>query len=101
MKRTTMIVLAAFAVFFLAGCGTMNSTIAGLEQKSVADVRAANDNAIHGVEASICAMPIGAVIRNTEFVPIARAACLPAGSASSPVTLFDAMPTGQGAPPAK
>jgi len=80
--------VALISLILLSGCGTLNSTVAGFNQKAISDTRGANDNLVHALEAGICEVPIGAVIRNSEFVPVAKAACLPAGQASSPLELF-------------
>ena len=63
----------------LTGCGTLNPTIAGYEETTIANTRAANDNYVKAIEAAICSVPVGAVIRHPEFVPIAKSACLPSG----------------------
>ena len=72
----------------LSGCATY---VAAQDAALVKSVQAANDNLVRGIEEGICAVPIGAVIRNSEFVPIAQAACLPAGGAQNPVQLFQQM----------
>ena len=64
----------------LTGCGTLNPTIAGYEETTIANTRAANDNYVKAIEAAICSVPVGAVIRHPEFVPIAKSACLPSGN---------------------
>ena len=64
----------------LTGCGALNPTIAGYEKTALANTRAANDNYIEAIEAAICSVPVGAVIRHPEFVPIAKSACLPSGN---------------------
>lgn len=81
-------IIALTIAFTLSGCGTVNPLVAGYEKKVQVDVQGANDNYIHGIEAAICAVPYGAIIRNPEFVPIAKSACLPSGAGSSPVTLL-------------
>jgi hypothetical protein len=63
----------------LTGCGTLNPVIAGYSSKVIADARAANDNYVAAIEAAICSVPVGAVIRHPEFIPLARTACLPGG----------------------
>jgi uncharacterized protein YceK len=82
-------VLICIVMVGLTGCGTMNSTIAGFGSKAAADARAANDNMIGAIELSICAVPIGAVLRHSEFIPIARVACLPGGIAPDANDLFE------------
>ena len=64
----------------LTGCGTLNPTIAGYEETTIANTRAANDNHVKAIENAICSVPVGAVIRHAEFVPIAKSACLPSGN---------------------
>jgi uncharacterized protein YceK len=83
--------LAVLAVFVLSGCGTLNTYVAAQNAAAVKDTKAANDNLVRGIEESICEVPIGAVIRNSEFVPIAQAACLPAGANQNPVQLLQNM----------
>ncbi len=64
----------------LTGCGTLNPMIAGYEETAIANTRAANDNYVKAIENAICFVPVGAVIRHPEFVPIAKSACLPSGN---------------------
>ena len=66
-----------------AACAPINQYMAGQNAAIIAGTKGANDNAIVGIEAAICEVPIGAVIRNAEFVPIATAACMPGGVGSS------------------
>ena len=87
MNITTVIIGCAM----LTGCGSINSYVAAQDAAVVKDTKAANDNLVRGIEEGICAVPIGAVIRNSEFVPIAQAACLPAGGAQNPAQLFQNM----------
>ena len=67
------------ATTMLSACGSLNPAIAGYEKTALASTRAANDNYIDAIEAAICSVPVGAVIRHPEFVPIAKSACLPSG----------------------
>ena len=87
----TMRPLIIATVLLLSGCGSINSYVAAQDAAVVKDTKAANDNLVRGIEEGICAVPIGAVIRNSEFVPIAQAACLPAGGAQNPAQLFQQM----------
>ena len=66
-----------------AACSPFNQYMAGQNAAIIAGTKGANDNAIVGIEAAICEVPIGAVIRNAEFVPIATAACMPGGVGSN------------------
>lgn len=84
MMKNLMLIFAVM----LSACSTVNPLVAGYEKGVQTGVQGANDNLIHGIEASICAVPYGAIIRNPEFVPIATAACLPTGDKSNPVMLL-------------
>ena len=64
----------------LTGCGALNPVIAGYEETAISNTRAANDNYVKAIENAICSVPVGAVIRHPEFVPIAKSACLPSGN---------------------
>ena len=77
----------------LAGCGQLNTFVTANQAAVIRDAQTANDNMVHGIEAASCAVPIGAVIRNPEFIPIAEAACMPAGTQSNPVSMFQSMQT--------
>ena len=81
MTMRPLIIL--LSVLSLAACAPINTYMAGQNAAIIADTKAANDNAVVGIEAAICEVPIGAVIRNAEFVPIATAACMPGGAAGS------------------
>ena len=92
------IILAS--VLLLAGCGQLNTFVAANEAGVVRDAQTANDNMVHGIEAASCAVPIGAVIRNPEFIPIAEAACMPSGTQSNPVSMFQSMQSAPAGVPA-
>lgn len=77
-------------LLMLSGCGTLNPVIAGYTSTAIANTKAANDNYINAIEAAICSVPVGAVIRHPEFIPLARAACLPGGVATDAGVLFTA-----------
>lgn len=77
-------------LLMLSGCGTLNPVIAGYTSTAIASARAANDNYIAAIEAAICSVPVGAVIRHPEFIPLARAACLPGGISPDASALFPA-----------
>jgi hypothetical protein len=72
----------------LTGCGSLNPAIAGYSAKIIADTKAANDNYVAAIEAAICSVPVGAVIRHPEFIPLARTACLPGGVSPDAGVLF-------------
>ncbi len=81
------IILAALAIL-VSGCGSLNPVIAGYESTAIANAKAANDNYVAAIEAAICSVPVGAVIRHPEFIPLARTACLPGGVSPDAGTLF-------------
>ena len=87
----TMRAIILLSVLSLAACAPINTYIAGQNAAIIADTKAANDNAVVGIEAAICEVPIGAVIRNAEFVPIATAACMPGGAAGSAGAMIQQM----------
>ena len=87
----TMRPLILLSVLSLAACAPINTYMAGQNAAIIADTKAANDNAVVGIEAAICEVPIGAVIRNAEFVPIATAACMPGGAAGSAGAMIQQM----------
>ena len=95
-----MKILILSSVLLLAGCGQLNTFVAANEAGVVRDAQTANDNMVHGIEAASCAVPIGAVIRNPEFIPIAEAACMPAGTQSNPVSMFQSMQSAPASVPA-
>lgn len=78
--KTLFCLILVICITTLTGCGTLNPAIAGYEKTALASTRAANDNYIDAIEAAICSVPVGAVIRHPEFVPIAKSACLPNGN---------------------
>ena len=84
----------------LAGCGQLNTFVTANQAAVIRDAQTANDNMVHGIEAASCAVPIGAVIRNPEFIPIAEAACMPAGTQSNPVSMFQSMQSAPASVPA-
>ena len=95
-----MKILILSSVLLLAGCGQLNTFVAANEAGVIRDAQTANDNMVHGIEAASCAVPIGAVIRNPEFIPIAEAACMPAGTQSNPVSMFQSMQSAPASVPA-
>lgn len=86
--KTLFIAALLLAASLVAGCGSLNPVIAGLETTAIANTRAANDNYVAAIEAAICSVPVGAVIRHPEFIPLARAACLPGGGSPDATALF-------------
>ena len=88
MKPALLIGLLPLA-FILTGCpSSMSTAVAGYTTKVAADARATNDNMVQAIELAICAVPVGAVIRNPEFIPLARTACLPGGVSPDAGALF-------------
>jgi hypothetical protein len=85
MKKTLFIIsLLALAT---TGCTTVTgAAYAGYETGAKKGVEVANDNAVRTLTDSICAMPYGAILRNTYFIPVAKAACLPQGASNAPET---------------
>ena len=91
------ITAALVAAFSLSNCTTVTGqAYAGYEAAAKKGVQLADDNAIKTITDNICAVPYGAVIRNTQFIPVAKAACLPAGANSAPDSL---LPTATPIPP--
>ena len=87
-RKATKMKYLLFAPLFLAGCGSLNPVIAGYTTTTIANTRAANDNYVAAIEAAICSVPVGAVIRHPEFIPLARTACLPGGVSPDAGALF-------------
>jgi hypothetical protein len=101
MKHTLTCTIGAalVAAFSFSGCTTVTgATYAGYETGARKGVEVANDNAIRTLADSICGMPYGAILRNTYFIPVAKAACLPAGAANAPDTTLPASSAMQAAP---
>lgn len=86
------IIIALFIICFIPACANLNPMVAGYGEKVVRDVQGANDNLIHGLEVAICGVPYGAILRNPEFIPVAKAACLANGDQSNPNLLLERMP---------
>jgi len=88
MKKLALAALAVLGLA-LASCTTVTGqAYAGYEAAAKKGVQLADDNAIKTITDNICAVPYGAVIRNTQFIPVAKAACLPAGANSAPDSLL-------------
>ncbi len=86
----------AVAAVLLSGCGQLNTFVTANQAAVIRDAQTANDNMVHGIEAAACAVPVGAVIRNPDFVPVVQAACMPAGAQSNPAQMLQNMQSGQG-----
>lgn len=76
------------SVLALSGCGTINSTVSGAIQKSVADTKTANDNYVETWKAAVCGTPVGAVYRHKETFDAVKSICEPASDEKSVSTLF-------------
>ncbi len=90
--------LCVIGAGLLSGCNTINPIVAADNAMVIKDTQAANDNLVVSISASICEVPIGAVIRNPAFVPIATAACMPGGQAASASAMMQNMVTNPGLP---
>lgn len=90
--------LCLLAAGLLTACSPMNSFVNLQTAQAIQDAQAANDNLIVGVSAAVCAVPVGAVIRNPSFVPVVAAACMPGGQAANSATLIQNMQTNTGIP---
>lgn len=90
--------LCLIAAGMLTACSPVNSFVNLQTAQAIQDAQAANDNLIVGVSAAVCAVPVGAVIRNPSFVPVVAAACMPGGQAANSATLIQNMTTNTGIP---
>ena len=78
----------------LSGCTTVTgAAYAGYETAAKKGIETADDNQIKTLSDAICAVPYGAILRNTAFIPVAKAACLPQGAANAPDTTLPAAPS--------
>jgi hypothetical protein len=75
----------------LTGCAAQQAAINAGEAAALVSIKAADDNAIHLWMTAACGTPLSAAIRNPEIIQALKALCLPAGAASSPITLLDAI----------
>jgi hypothetical protein len=75
----------------LTGCATQQAAINAGEAAALVSIKAADDNAIRLWTVAACGTPLSAAIRNPEIIPALKVLCLPAGAASSPITLLDAV----------
>ena len=85
-----MKLILALLIVTLSGCASFNASVAGYNKVAVTSARSANDNIIDGIMETTCAVPVGAVLRRQDFLPVVKAACLPQGNASNPSSLFAA-----------
>ena len=83
-------ILAALGLM-LTGCATQQAAINAAEAAALVSIKAADDNAIRLWTVAACGTPLSAAIRNPEIIPALKVLCLPAGAASSPITLLDAV----------
>jgi hypothetical protein len=83
-------ILAALGMM-LTGCATQQAAINAGEAAALVSIKAADDNAIRLWTVAACGTPLSAAIRNPEIIPALKVLCLPAGAASSPITLLDAV----------
>lgn len=84
-----MLLLAVGAALLMSGCAGFQQAVTGYETAAAKGLQAAEDNNVRVWAFSACATPFSAAIRNPQIVPALKALCLPAGAASSPVTLLD------------
>ena len=93
MKHLITIAAMLTACTLQTACTTTTAQLyAGYESAAKKGLEAADDNNIRTLTDGICGVPYGAVIRNSQFIPLAKAACLPAGGNSAPDSL---LPTAQ------
>ncbi len=85
-------ILILAAMLALTGCAGFQQAVTGYESAALAGAKASNDNAIAVLTVAVCATPFSAAVRNPQIVPALRALCLPAGAATSPDALLDAVP---------
>ncbi|HEY8027681.1 MAG TPA: hypothetical protein VIF60_24285 [Burkholderiaceae bacterium] len=82
---------ALVAAFCFSGCTTVTGqAYAGYETAARKGIEMADDNNIKTLSDAICAVPYGAILRNAQFIPVAKAACLPPGSNNAPDTTLPA-----------
>ena len=80
--------LAILIPIVLCGCTALNTTIGAYDTKIALDAKVANNNLMQQLTFGVCSVPIGAVLGNPQFIPVAKAACLPSGANSSPATIL-------------
>lgn len=95
-----MMALLAGVALALSGCASFQQAVGAYGASAVTSAQAANDNVIAGWSVLACATPFSAAVRHPEIVQSLKALCLPAGAASSPVTLLDGISTVKGVSPA-
>ena len=98
MSAKGVFCVVGLLALLVSGCNTINPIVAADNAMVIKDTQAANDNLVVSISASICEVPIGAVIRNPAFVPIATAACMPGGQAASASAMMQNMVTNPGLP---
>ena len=98
MSAPGVFCVVGLLALLVSGCNTINPIVAADNAMVIKDTQAANDNLVVSISASICEVPIGAVIRNPAFVPIATAACMPGGQAASAATMMQNMGGNPGVP---
>ena len=98
MSAPGVFCVVGLLALLVSGCNTINPIVAADNAMVIKDTQAANDNLVVSISASICEVPIGAVIRNPAFVPIATAACMPGGQAASASAMMQNMVTNPGLP---
>jgi PBP1b-binding outer membrane lipoprotein LpoB len=89
MTMTRIILTSTLLCVALSGCAGFQQTVTGYESAVLKGVQAVEDNNIAVWATNACGTPFSAAIRHPEVVPALRVLCLPAGAASSPVTLLD------------
>lgn len=85
-------ILILGAALALSGCAGFQQALTGYESAAYVSAKASNDNLIQVWKVAACATPFSAAVRNPDIIPALKALCVPAGAASSPITLLDAVP---------
>jgi hypothetical protein len=85
-------VITLFALCFLPACASLQQGINAGEVSALVSIRAAEDNNISLWRLNACGTPFSAAIRNPDIVQGLMALCLPAGNASNPANLLNAIP---------
>lgn len=90
-----MKIILLIAVATLSGCASFSQGYSAAAAVAIKDAQLAEDNNIKSWATVACGTPLSAIVRNSQtipgFVPALKSLCLPAGSSSQPVTLFDAL----------
>ncbi|HEX7642963.1 MAG TPA: hypothetical protein VF472_12220 [Burkholderiaceae bacterium] len=91
MKKLLLLAAALGLAACQSGCTTVTgSAYAGYESAARKGIEVANDNAIKTTMDAICAWPYGAILRNPQAIPVAKAACLPQSVNNAPETTLPA-----------